>query len=151
MKKVITLILIFVMMFLCSTALADDVAKYKLQRHGLSDDKIMEMYQLTMEEMERRGLSPYSSQHGVIVPAGRYTVGIDIPAGVYRLEFPDDEYDAGMIYIYEQDEYPAKWYSVGKGAQVPVYGKLELVEGTVFDLQDTTATFFVYTGLFGDL
>lgn len=147
MKKVITLILIFVMMFLCSTALADDVAKYKLQRHGLSDDKIMEMYQLTVEEMERRGLSPFQTE-GVTVPPGLYKIGVDIPQGVYRLEFPDDDYDYGFITLFNSNNEQTHFLSVGKLNNVQVFGKLELVNGMSFQLIDTTAVFYPYTGLF---
>lgn len=147
MKRAITFILI--LLLFCSSSLASSIDN---PFDTMSDEEILLCYQLTMDQMQRRNLSPYSTSAGVTVPAGKYTVGIDIPAGIYRLEFPNDEYDVGTIFIYVSGkEYPDNYYSVGKGAQVPVYGKLELVDGMVFDLQDTTATFYTYTGLFGDL
>lgn len=145
MKKVILIAAAFVMLF-CSVASA---TSFDNPFETMNDQEIMLCYQLTMEQMNKRGLSPYSSARGVTVPQGRYTVGVDIPAGTYRLEFPDDEFDTGMIYIYPDadTEYPAKWYSVGKYSHVQILGKLELSEGMIFDLQDTTATFYIYTGL----
>lgn len=154
MKRVITILLTLVMIlsFIPFVAYASSSAGRLMNKKFIvmTDDEILEMYDLIMTQFKRRNLSPYSASKGVAVPPGRYTVGVDIPAGIYRLEFPDDDYDVGTIYIYTTEEYPDKWYTVGKGAQVQVFGKLELVEGTIFDLQDTTATFYIYTGLFGD-
>lgn len=146
MRKFSVLTIAFVLLF-CSFACA---ASFENPFETMSDQEIMVCYLMTMEQMNKRGLSPYSNDYGVMVPAGRYTVGVDIPAGVYRLEFPNDEYDTGSIMIYDSEGMLQNWYQVGKGSQVQVYGKLELTEGTIFELSDTTATFYTYTGLFGD-
>ena len=146
MKKMI--IFIIILSVFCTASYA---TSFDNPFETMSDQEIMVCYQFTMEQMDKRGLSPYSTARGVTVPQGRYTVGVDIPAGAYRLEFPDDEFDTGMIYIYiPGKDLPDKWYSVGKYSNVQVFGKLELVEGTIFELQGTTATFYTYTGLFGD-
>lgn len=147
MKKVITFVMLFVMIFL-SSSLAEQGTPFA----EFSDEDLIECYRFTVELMKIRGLSFYSTDYGVVVPAGRYTVGVDIPAGTYRLEFPDVNYNSGMIYIYVPGkEYPDQWFHVGNAAQVPVYGKLELTDGMIFDLQDTTATFYTYKGLFNEL
>ena len=154
MRKVITFFFIFVMILsfvpFCACASSATGRLMNKKFIVMTDDEILEMYDLIMTQIERRNLSPYSTAKGVTVPPGRYTIGVDIPAGTYRLEFPDDDFDTGMIYIYSTSEYPDRWYTVGKFAQVQMFGKLELAEGEILDLQDTTATFFTYAGLFGD-
>ena len=146
MTKLFLLCIISVLIC-CSCSFAEQETQFA----EFSNDDLIECFRFTVELMKVRGLSPYSSEYGVTVPAGRYTIGVDIPAGIYRLEFPDDDYDAGMIYIYiPGQDYPDSWYSVGKGVNVQVYGKIELKDGMIFDLQDTTATFYKYKGLFGE-
>ena len=145
MKKVVALLLSFC--FLFGLSLAEDEDLFELA----TDEQIINCYNLTMKHMRKRGLSPYATSAGVVVPAGKYTVGADIPAGSYRLEFSDDPYDSGRILLYDESGKLLQVLLVGKNENVQIYGKLDLVDGMIFDLQDTTATFYTYTGLFGEL
>lgn len=114
----------------------------------MSDDEIMEMYDLIMAQFERRGISQYSTEHGVTVPPGTYTIGVDIPEGTYRIEFPtDNEYVSGLIYLYDKSGELIKFYSAGKIVDVPEIGKIELLNGTTFELRDIMSVFYEYKGL----
>ena len=149
MKKLICILV--VAMLIPSVSMAIPFTDIMINRlDSITDEEIFELYSGIIEQFDKRNLSPYSSAEGVAVPAGRYTIGEDIPVGVYRLEFPNDMYDSGRILIFKNgEEIPDNIYFVGAGENVPVYGKLELSDGMIFELQDTTATFFVYSGLFG--
>lgn len=145
MKKALALLLSFCVLFGFSLAEEDDLFELA------TDDQILNCYNLTMKHMRKRGLSPYAASSGVVVPAGKYIIGEDIPAGSYRLEFSDDPYDSGSIFLYDENGVFLHVLFVGKLENVQVYGKLDLVDGMIFDLRDTTATFYTYTGLFGEI
>ena len=148
MKKTVSFLIALLLILSCaSVSFADDIAKYRLKRHGMSDEDILQMYDLTISEMQRRGLSPIRSG-GVAVPPGLYQVGVDIPQGTYRLEFPDDDLDYGFITLFDENKEMTHFLNVGKLHHVQVFGKLELIDGMYFQLTDTTATFYPYTGLF---
>lgn len=69
---------------------------------------------------------------GVVVPAGRYTVGEDIPAGNYRFEMENAQ---SYIYIYKNADslYPAQSFNID-GA-MPIYAKQPLEEGNILEIK----------------
>ena len=85
---------------------------------------------------------------GVKVPAGTYTVGQDIPAGVYRIKFIGGEYASGRLLVYNADGTIDVMHFVGEAESVPEIGKIELTDGQQVELLYITSMFFAYTGLF---
>jgi hypothetical protein len=150
MKRFLIIIFAVIIIPTSSFALSSTGRKMRQKFTIMTDEEILEMYDLILDQFERRNLSPYSSMHGVVVPAGTYQVGIDIPAGSYRLEFPDDDFDSGRLFTYNKDGSINKILFVGKLENVQTIGKLDLIDGTYFDLEDTTAIFYKYAGLLGD-
>ena len=150
MKRIIAILLI--LLLLASTASAELTKMQRMKKYvaAMNRAELSEMFGMVMEQMIRWNVSPYSSETGVPVPPGRYTVGTDIPAGAYRLEFPDVEYDSGIIGLYTQSGDLIDYYIVGKTENVLAIGKLELTEGMIFELKSTTATFYKYKGIFNE-
>lgn len=145
MKKII--IVLIILSVLCPVSFATTADN---PFETMTDEEIMACYQLTMEQMNKRGLSPYSSSQGVTIPAGVYVIGKDIPQGSYRIEFPDDDLDYGFIHLFDANGEKLRMFSVGKLNNVSEIGKLDLVDGMTFELDDTSSVFYTYKGLFGD-
>lgn len=150
MKRFICVI--FVLLMAVSVSFASSSVGKSMNKKFIvmSDDEILEMYDLIMKQFERRGLSPYSTETGVTVPAGVYTIGTDIPQGSYRIKFPDDDLDYGNILLFGSDGERIRVYSVGRLNNVPEIGKIDLVNGMIFELDSTSSVFFTYKGLFGE-
>lgn len=115
---------------------------------AMSNDEILEIHDIIMSELEKRGLSAYSSENGVMVPPGSYTVGVDIPQGTYRLSFPNDnDFTSGLIFLYDESGNMLTFYSVGNIVGVSEIGRIDLLNGMTFELKDMMAMFYEYKGL----
>lgn len=91
-------------------------------------------------------LLPEITGDGLRVPPGEYTVGLDIPAGVYRIEITDG---IGYYDLYEKRD--GKLISnglTGDAYDVTEIGKLSLNDGNILLLVNSTFNFYPYTGLF---
>ena len=69
---------------------------------------------------------------GVVVPAGRYTIGEDIPAGNYRFEMENAQ---AYVYIYKNEEATSALYTFGLNGAMPLYGRQPLEEGNILVIQ----------------
>lgn len=78
----------------------------------------------------------------VTVPAGRYTVGCDIPVGVYTLSSSGDYFSSVRTYT------PNGQYDMGfQVADGEPVGKLELTDGQVVEILYSSVIFKLYEGL----
>lgn len=86
---------------------------------------------------------------GVPVPAGKYIIGQDIPAGTYRIDFSGgSEMSSGRLFVYNADGSVNSWHLVGKAEDVSEIGKIEFLEGQQIEILYISSTFYAYTGLF---
>ena len=146
MKKLITAILILAMLLPTAAGATTDRVHSTTQMITLMDlDELYEVNQTVQWLLFNR----YSQADGVRVPVGVYRVGEDIPAGSYRLEFPDaeDESMIANIFIRDQEGNTKLIYNIGKYFKVTEIGKVELKEGMTFET-DIVTLFYAYTGLF---
>ena len=72
------------------------------------------------------------SSGGVVVPAGRYTVGEDIPAGNYRFEMENAQ---SYIYIYKNADSSYHMASFSIDGATPIYAKQPLAEGNILEIK----------------
>lgn len=85
----------------------------------------------------------------VRVPPGKYTVGPDIPAGTYRVSFPElTNTSHGQIDVNDQDGEWVTGYVISVNFGATEIGKLELSEDMTVELYGVNAYFSTYTGLF---
>ena len=150
MKKLLCLLTVLMMVSSVACASSSTGRLMSKKFYVMTDDEILEMYDLIMGQIERRGLSPYNSEQGVKVPAGVYRIGDDIPQGSYRIVFPEDRTDYGVIFLYDKDGELLRSFTVGNLNNVPEIGKLDLINGMTFELDNTSSVFYAYKGLFGD-
>ena len=135
MKKLITTILILALFPVIAMADLPDIS-------GLSADELVELNHQIQ-------LLLFSEQlvNGVKVPPGIYTVGEDLPAGVYRVDFPViSDLLIGLFMAYTDDYSDYVTYYIG-GSNTTAIGKVDLKEGMTLEISDTTAVFYAYTGL----
>ena len=135
MKKLITIILILALFPVIAMADLPDIS-------GLSADELVELNHQIQ-------LLLFSEQlvNGVKVPPGIYTVGEDLPAGVYRVDFPViSDLLIGLFMAYTDDYSDYVTYYIG-GSNTTAIGKVDLKEGMTLEISDTTAVFYAYTGL----
>ena len=72
------------------------------------------------------------SSVGVVVPAGRYTVGEDIPAGNYRFEMENAQ---AYIYIYKSADSSYYSQSFNIDGATPIFAKQTLAEGNILEIK----------------
>lgn len=138
MKKLLSLILALALL-LPAAALADlpDIS-------GLTDDELLELnHQIQLRLFSEQLVN------GVEVPAGEYTVGSDLPAGVYRMEVVTPS-AGGYLYVFASAERqtPVNQSFLGEYWGVMEIGKIELTDGNVLRISGNSLRIFPYTGLF---
>jgi len=85
--------------------------------------------------------------NGVKIPAGIYTVGVDFPAGTYRIEYmPKSDTSFISLLAYNQDPFMQFSTILGYTGSNEI-GKLELPDGAYFEV-DGDVYFYAYSGLF---
>lgn len=87
------------------------------------------------------------SVSGAIVPPGEYSVGVDIPAGIYRIEAQNPSMSTVCSFLATNEETVFGFATVLTLSD-PVIGKLELTDGTNVSVSGGTVIFSTYTGLF---
>ena len=128
MKKIIC-ILLLVCMTACAAAESVDLA-------GLSFDQLLELHQKVTAEIISR-----PEWKEVTVPSGSWTVGKDIPAGSYSVN-PGKE--GGYIRVSRNGR---KIISQGIRTASDAYGKLELLEGDIVEIERGSLIFSRAIGL----
>lgn len=140
MKKIVALSMVLLM--LIPTVLAST---------SLSTKTIEELIQMKTE-IEAELLSRNKGQ-SFGVPPGKYVVGIDFPAGIYKVTISNSSAIGGMIVVYPDKK---KMDAEGTYSDMavlsgmidnPTIGKLELVDGNGVWVSNGMLTFEVYTGL----
>ena len=135
MKKLITVILILALAapVLCLAEIPDI--------SDLSNEELTELNHRIQELMFSRQLVD-----GITVNPGTYVVGVDIPAGIYRIEITG----IGGFYDLYESEGGRKLEAGLTGRTYDVYniGKMTLADGNVLVFRNSTFIFFPYTGVF---
>ena len=86
---------------------------------------------------------------GVKVYPGIYIVGEDIPAGTYKIDFPElGETSVGTFCLYEGEEDLIHYSILSLDSGVYRIGKLEMKDGMRVEISKANAVFYTYTGLF---
>lgn len=122
MKKILSIIVSIVLLFSFSLAVAET------NLSELSYDELLALQQSINEEMKSR-----PEWKGVLVPAGIWTVGVDIPAGVYSISVCK-EGQKGKVSVFgkEIDDFVSNGgciYPLVFGYEYNTFGKVELKDG----------------------
>ena len=143
MKRLFVLILALVLC--CSSALADHgtVQSWIETLTPLLDD--IRYIEDANEAVQRLLFEHYATADGVMVPAGMYSVGTDIPAGTYRIEYRGSD----LSFVSFVMEYGDLQYitNLGLGNSKEI-GKMVLAEGASVMIEQGDLYFYTYTGLF---
>lgn len=113
---------------------------------GVMGEKLTGAYSPYYRVMDKSGnKSQSNTDQGTTVEQGTYTVGIDIPAGVYRIESIDEK--SADIYIYKDKD--ASFYTdfVLISKTTPSCARLELTDGQVVRIQMGPVLFTKPTGM----
>lgn len=141
MKKLLALFLALALMipaFASAQTIAEIMAQY-------TDTEIQMLAEMYAAELLRR------AGNGFTLEPGFYTVGIDIPAMVYRIEFAGaSQYSIATIDFYpdyqNMDDSDA-FYSATLSLDSPAIGKIGLAEGNVVAISVDCVRFVPFTGV----
>lgn len=131
MKKVLALLLVLLSLVSAASAESFDLST-------ITTEELVSLRSAVNAELAARDFKTKE----VKVPTGRYTVGIDIPAGVYTLNNPGTYFSSVNTYT------PDGRFDMGFQVtpEEPV-GKLELVDGQTVEIQYESVVFKPYEGL----
>ncbi len=127
MKKAMVILLCFTLLFsTVSTAFAAKLSEYSYE------ELIKLRLRIDQEIMSR------PEWKEVTVPAGRYTVGEDIPEGVYSIRLLDEKgYESFIVFGIEYENYEdngGMLYCESLNERSPVLGKVTLSKGNIVDI-----------------
>ena len=148
MRKVITILLIFVMIF-SSVALAELDNPFET----MTDDEIIICYKFTVEQIKKRGISTsvYGWLEGSKIEPGVYIVGEDIPAGSYYFEGVEGRYTTSINVLSSlaDKKYILDISNIGYGqfAQNPKSGKVILEDGWYVEIVQGPAIIHLWEGI----
>ncbi len=136
MKKLITTLFLLVLLLNTCSALAVDIDLSKY-----SDEELIDIFELLNEEMIARKIVKSAK-----LPVGRYTVGVDIPAGKYVIEMADKSKHSGpIIRIYNDTTLNktnfSEWLESPEDTMI-----IELHSGNVIET-DETIIISTFTGI----
>lgn len=135
MKRMIR-VLSFALVFACfvfpALASSFDFSTY-------TNDELIELETALQAEKINRGLAKAAT-----VYSGIYTVGVDIPAGTYRVETLKGAAD--HLKVYDKTGRRIGNYAVGTASNRSPIGKLVLEDGYTIEFSDCTLKFIVYSG-----
>lgn len=129
MKKLLSVVLVLAL--LAVPAFAEDYA-------SMTDDELWAANKAIQAELWARSIT----KDGVTIPKGTYTIGEDIPIGIYRVEIPEGGWSV-LLSVYTEDG-DEKMFSVNEDSPI---GKLDLNGYTSIEFSDNVI-FKAYTGLF---
>ena len=111
---------------------------------GMAYDDLLSLSIEVSKELFRNRIS----LNEVRVPSGRYTVGVDIPAGSYRCECKG-AYSSVVLNLYDSEEaaYPSKMIILAELYESSMIGKLVLKDGKHHRLHRRR---FVFFNLYGN-
>lgn len=146
MKKIF--IVFLALALLCSSALADhgSVQEWLDVLAQFEDIRVVE----DANEAAQRILFEHyaASAEGVKVPAGNYTVGVDIPSGTYRIEY-HGTIDTDFVSFLASNESTCFGFTSILGfTGASEIGKIELTDDTAVQISGGDVYFFYYTGIF---
>ena len=110
MKKIMIVMLTIIMMVGCLTAAAEGIIDFS----GYSLEELLEIRNELSEEIAKR-----PGGEKTVLGAGKYTIGVDIPDGLYTFKFVqngDQDRERTEYYVYENEsmyKYDADRWSVG--------------------------------------
>ncbi|MBR3927755.1 MAG: hypothetical protein IKJ65_01985 [Clostridia bacterium] len=134
MKKIVALLLALMLCLGSFPAFAElDFSKF-------TNEELIYLRNQINKELLERGV-----EKEVVVPMGRYIVGIDIPAGTYTVR-PYTSYGTFHLYVDEKAKYPF----IGEVMAVrdnEYIGKVIFENGNVVELEGTSFVFSPYQGL----
>ena len=108
--------------------------------------KVTEYGQAEKVEPFEAATLPEITNDGLRVPPGEYTIGLDIPAGTYRVEITDG---TGYYDLFDKkDGNKISTGLTGKSYDVTEIGKITFSNGNVLKLRNSTFIIYPYTGLF---
>lgn len=134
MKKIISVLLVLSLLFSCSVALSDGI-----NLSEMSYEELLTLQQELTKEMKSR-----PEWKGVLVPAGTWTVGIDIPAGEYSITVCE-EGQKGRLSVFGKEigDYVSNGgcvYPLVFGYEYNTYGKVLLKDG--YQIESTINVYF---------
>lgn len=140
-----SLALLFALVLLCSSALADHGSVSEWDSIFRDIDKF-ELLEDANEALQPILFEHYSATSGVKVPAGTYLVGVDIPAGVYRIEYHGPEMSFAS-FLATNEETVFGFSSIIGFSGASEIGKIELTDGTTVQISAGDVYFYAYTGI----
>lgn len=133
MKKIVSVILALLLLCGVAYAITIDLSEY-------SDDELIELETAIQAEKLERGMAKSAT-----IYAGKYTVGVDIPAGVYSVNTLNGA-AADHIYVYDSNGRTVASYAIGTSSKRPPVGKMELLDGYTVEWEECVVEFVIYTG-----
>ena len=139
MRKLFTVVLVLSML-MPAAALADlpDIS-------GLTQEELIELNRMIQVRLFDEKLA-----EGVTIHPGVYTVGEDLPAGVYRAEaiIPEEAYVMGSALVFNPDDrfMDVSGSVIGNGYEN--IGKIVMEDGQIFEVSIYSIRLFPYAGLF---
>lgn len=123
--------------FLASLAFAEETNPLQ----ELSLDELVAAKLMIESEISARE----SEFKNVTVPIGKYTVGLDIPVGVYTLTSAGGQYSfSSTVSVYDQTNQRIFYDQISSGKKI---GKLELLYGYQVEIKMEAVVFSTYEGL----
>jgi len=146
MKKLLALTLVICL--LPTYAFADMMkTRFHTQILNKIPDLSLSQLQTLNEAVQSRLFEVSLSSGGVLIPPGEgYVVGVDIPAGVYRIVFEKGTFGFCIIAVDTHTELFNHVYSLN--SENPEINRMELKNGTTVDITDGSIRLFPYTGIF---
>ena len=134
MKK--GLIICLCCILLISTAYA---AFENINFSSYSNEELIALETALQEEKISRGIAKTAT-----VYSGKYTIGVDFPAGTYRVETSNGVAD--HLEVYNASGKRIASYAIGTASERSPIGKLELHDGETIEFDSCTLVFTVYSG-----
>lgn len=132
MKRII--VLVFVLLTFIPVATAES----NIDIQNLSTEELVNLRNVINSELSARNFA----NKEVTVPPGRYSIGVDIPAGVYTINH------SGMVMAvvstYTENGNYDLLYTVTQSSPI---GKLELKDGQVIEIGTESVVFKPYEGI----
>lgn len=104
-----------------------------------SNDELIILETALQAEKISRGMAKTAT-----VYSGKYTIGVDLPAGTYRVETSKGAAD--HLEIYNASGKRIASYAIGTASNRSPIGKLELHDGETIEFDSCTLVFTVYSG-----
>ena len=139
MKRIFALFLAAVLLPVAALADLPDISSLTL-------DELTALNQRVQLSMFEKG----SLIDGVKVSSGIYTVGVDIPAGVYRIEYRpmlDTSFCSFMAYNESDENFLSFITTLGFDSSTEI-SKIDFANGTHVEISGGDVYFYTYTGLF---